>query len=152
MRDVETCEPSHVTQCPPPILYLFTSPSPPSNCPDVPCTPVFTPGLLLLGATQAPPQMCPVNLDKEEHGRLITMLLRNRMPPLRDRNVILKHPSFLKPSPPASGYVSIRSVRSALNMHNTWERNGIIKRVYRCNVCGDHLKCESCYTVKQIVL
>ena len=59
----------------------------PANCPDVPCTHVsaeiFTPGLLLLGATQSPPQMCPVNLDKEEHGQLITMLLSYKMALLR---------------------------------------------------------------------
>lgn len=40
---------------------------------------IFTPGLLLLGATQSPIQMCPVCLDKEEHGPLITSPLSYRM-------------------------------------------------------------------------
>lgn len=40
---------------------------------------IFTPGLLLPGATQSPLQMWPVCLDKEEHGPLITSPLGYRM-------------------------------------------------------------------------
>lgn len=144
-----------IHQSPPsPLLYIFTSPAlhPAVQMFNVP-TEIFTPGLLLLGATQSPPQMCPVNLDKEEHGQLIIMLLRDRMPLLRDYFTLFWYfPHFRDLSLPTSGYVSLKSVPSASNMHNTWVRNGIIKCVYSFNVCGDHLKCERCYTVKQIVL
>lgn len=61
------------------------------------------------------PQMCPVNLDKEEHGQLITMLLRYIIVLLRDFFTETRFLFYLNFSPfwsmflPASGYVSMES-------------------------------------------
>lgn len=107
-----------------PVLYLFTPPRTPSNCPDVPCAHVpaeiFTPGLLSLGATQSPPQMCPVDLDKEEHGHLITVLLSYRMALLRD--VVVSQTLY---------FFSFRSLHQHQDISNSRVCNGIIKCVYR---------------------
>lgn len=132
--------------------HLFTPPSPASHHPDV-CTRVpaeiFTPGLLLLGATQSPPQMCPVSPDKEEHGQLITMWLHYRIQLLRDCYFSLYNRFFFLPFSSVSWTsigIHLHRVSPVDLNHPQCVRtacNGIVKRVYRCNVCGDHLKCES---------